>query len=184
LISFLLFFQGCTYRTITDYEKCTSEDLFFELKDNLDIYLIDDSMATYKYSSMNFPNNEHYICIGENDECKKEFTGSYYQGWRIIPVPSKIFHLTGKYKINEPNFILGAFAPTTSALQIEINNTKAWISVYELENMDNFKKSTTKSIQELNKNRKPKVDWNDWMTIFECPNPNVKEIDWKLSWFN
>ena len=50
LISFLLFFQGCTYRTITDYEKCTSEDLFFELKDNLDIYLIDDSMATYKYS--------------------------------------------------------------------------------------------------------------------------------------
>ena len=148
------------------------------------MYLIDDSMATNKYSTMNFPNNEHYVCIGKYKECEEKFSGSYYQNWKLIPISSKIFHLTGKYKINKPNLILGAFAPTTSALQIEINNTKAWISVYELEDMDNFKKSTVKSIQELNKNRKPRVDWNDWMTTFECPNPNVKEIDWELIWFN
>ncbi len=180
----ILLLQGCTYRTITDYENCVSGDLFFELKDNLNIYLIDDSMATYKYTSMNFPSNEHYICIGENDECKKEFTGSYYQDWKIIPIPSKIFRLTGKYKINEPNFILGAFVSTTSALQIDINNTKAWISVYEIEDMDKFKKSTTKSIQELNKNRKPRVDWNDWMTEFQCPNTDVKKSSWELIWFD
>ena len=42
----------------------------------------------------------------------------------------------------------------------------------------------SKNIQELNKNRKLTTDWNDGMTKFECPNPNVKEIDSKKIWFN
>jgi hypothetical protein len=40
--------------------------------------------------------------------------------------------LTGRYKTNEPNFILAAFAPDTSALQIEINGIKVWLLAYQL----------------------------------------------------
>jgi len=92
--------------------------------------------------------------------------------------------MTGRYKTNKPNFILGAFVSDTSAFQIEINQTKAWVSVYELNDKENFKKSSEKSIQKLNRNRKLATDWNDWMTIFECPNPNVKKDDWDLIWYN
>ena len=185
LLIFILFIlQGCTYRVVTDYEDCVSEELYFELKDNLNIYLIDDSKGTYKYSSMNLPKNEYYICIGTKDTCIKEYTGQYYQDWKIIPIPTKSFHLTGRYKTNKPNFILGAFVSDTSAFQIEINQTKAWVSIYELNDIENFKKSSEKSIQKLNRNRKLATDWNDWMTIFECPNPNVKKDDWNLIWYN
>ena len=186
LIIFILFIlQGCTYRVITDYEDCATEKLYFELKDNLNMYLIDDSNGIYKYSSMNFPKNEYYVCIGTEDRCVEEYKGQYYQGWKIIPISSKGFYLTGRYKTNKPNFILGAFVSETSALQIEINQTtKSWISVYELNDKANFKKSSEKSILKLNRNRKLATDWNDWMTIFECPNPNVKEVDWNLIWFH
>ena len=185
LLIFIVFtLQGCTNRVITDYENCVSEELTFEFKDNLNLYLIDDSKGTYKYSSMNFLEGEHYLCIGEKNECIREYTGQYYQGWKLIPVLSKNFHLTGKYKTNEPNAILGAFAPDTDALQIEIDGIKAWLSVYELKDTSNLKKSSTKSIQELNKNRKLATDWNDWMTIFECPNPNVQKKKWERIWFD
>jgi len=132
---------------------------------------------------MNFVKGEHYLCIGEGDECIRNYTGQYYQGWKLIPVLSKPFHLTGKYKTKKPNFILGAFAPETSALQIEINGKKVWLSDYEL-NESNLKKSSLESIKALNKNRKLSTDWNDWMTEFECPSPNVKETDWELIWFD
>jgi hypothetical protein len=179
----ILTFQSCTYRVITDYEDCISEKLLFELKDDKNLFIIDDSRGTYKYSSMNFPKNEYFVCISEKNGCIKEHSGYYQEGWKIIPVSSKSFHLTGKYKINKPNVILGAFASEYSALQIDINGTKAWIAVYELYDASNFKKSSQDSIIRLNKNRKLTTDWYDMMGAFECPNPNVKESDWKIIWF-
>ena len=126
LIFSIFILQGCTSSIETDYENCVSKELIFEFKDNIKLYIIDDSKGIYKYSSMNFPKGEHYLylCSNEEDECRREYTGQYYQGWKLIKIESKPFHLTGKYKTNEPNLILGAFAPSTSALQIEINGIK------------------------------------------------------------
>lgn len=185
LLLLILTLQGCTYRIVTDYENCVSKELIFEFKDNIKLYIIDDSKATYKYSSMNFPKGEHYLflCSDEENKCIKEYSGQYYQGWELIKVESKPFYLTGRYKTNEPNFILGAFAPDTSALQIEIGGIKAWLSEYDLD-INNMKKSSANSIKELNKNRKLSTDWNDWMTKFECPNIDVKKSSWELIWFN
>ena len=50
--------------------------------------------------------------------------------------------------------------------------------------MSNFKKLSDENIQELNKNRKLATDGNDWMTIFECPNSNVKKKKWERVWFD
>lgn len=185
LLLLILTLQGCTYRIVTDYENCVSKELIFEFKDNIKLYIIDDSKATYKYSSMNFPKGEYYLdlCLDKEDECIKKYSGEYYQGWKLIKVESKPFHLTGRYKINEPNFILGAFASKTTALQIEIGDIKAWLSEHDLD-IDDMKKSSANSIQELNRNRKLHTDWNDWMTEFKCPNTDVKESSWKLIWFN
>lgn len=185
LLLLILTLQGCTYRIVTDYENCVSKELIFEFKDNIKLYIIDDSKATYKYSSMNFLKGEHYLylCSDEEDKCIKEYSGQYYQGWKLIKVESKPFHLTGRYKINKPNFILGAFASKTSALQIEIGDIKAWLPEYDF-NIKNMKESSTNSIKELNKNRKLSTDWNDWMTEFKCPNSDVKESSWELIWFN
>lgn len=183
LIFFILILQGCTYSIVTDYDNCVSKELVFEFKDNLKLYIIDDSKGIYKYSSMNFPEGEHYLhlCSDEEDKCEREYSGQYYQGWKLIKIQSKPFHLTGRYKVNEPNFILGAFAPETSALQIEIDGIKVWLSDYELDE-SNLKKSSANSIKELNKNRKLSTDWNDWMTEFQCPNTDVKESSWELIW--
>ncbi len=81
---------------------------------------------------MNFPKGEHYLylCSGEEDECIREYSGKYYHGQKLIKVQSKPSHLTGRYKTNEPNFILAAFEPDTSALQIEINGIKVWLLAY------------------------------------------------------
>ena len=183
LIFIVLTLQGCINRTITDYENCVSEELTFEFKDKIGIYIIDDSEGKNKYSSMNFPKGEYYLCVKEGMRCLN-FSGEYYEGWNIIHVKSKTIQLTGKYKTNKPNGILSAFAPDTEALQVVIDGNKAWISVYELEDVANFKKSSDKSIQELNKNRKLATDWNDWMTIFECPNPNVLKKKSERIWFD
>ena len=183
---FLIFtLQGCTYRIVTDYENCVSEKLIFEFKENTKLYIIDDSKATYKYSSMNFPKGEYYLylCSDKEDECLKKYSGQYYKGWNLIKVESKPFYLTGRYKINKPNLILGAFVPETSALQIKIGDIKAWVSEYDLD-INNMKKSSANSIDKLNKNRKPRTDWNDWMTKFECPNIDTKESSWELIWFD
>ncbi len=73
IIFLILNLQGCTYRIVTDYENCVSKELIFEFKDNIKLYIIDDSKARYKYSSMNFPKGEHYLylCSDEEDECLK-----------------------------------------------------------------------------------------------------------------
>lgn len=134
---------------------------------------------------MNLPEGEHYLylCSNEEDACIREYSGQYYQGWKLIKIQSKPFHLTGRYKTKEPNFILGAFAPKTSALQIEIDGIKVWLAEYKL-SASKLKSSSANSIKELNKNRKLSTDWNDWMTEFQCPNTDVKESDWELIWFN
>lgn len=177
LICSILILQGCTYRIITDYKNCVSEDLVFEFKDNLKLYIIDDTNAEYKYSSMNLPKGEHYLCVGEEDECIKEFSSEYYN---LIPIESKPFHLTGTYKVNRPNIILGAFVSETSAIQIEINGIKTWVALYELDE-DNLKKSSEESLKKLNKNTKV---LNGWHKVFECPNTDVKKDDWELVFFN
>lgn len=178
----ILTLQGCTYSIVTDYENCVSKELIFEFKDNIKLYAIDDSKATHKYSSMNFPKGEHYLylCSDEEDKCIKKYSRQYYQGLELIKVESKPFHLTGRYKTNEPNFILGAFAPDTSALQIEIGDIKAWLAEYDLDIRD-IKSSSASSIKELNNNRKLS---NTWITEFECPNTDVKESSWELIWFD
>lgn len=181
---FLIFLlQGCTYRKITDYENCVSSELTFEFKDDINLYIIDDSNGEYKYSSMNFPNKQYYlfICSDDEDTCKREYSGQYYQGWKLIKIKSTPFYLTGKYKINQPQSLLSAFAPKTSALQIYINGTYTWVSDNELNDI-NLKNISKNSIKELHKNRRLTTDWNDWMTEFQCPNPNVKEIDTELIW--
>ena len=184
LLTFLIFtLHGCIYRVISDYEDCVSENLTFEFKDNIKLYIVDDSNARYKYSSMNFPKGEHYLylCSDEEDECLNEFSGPYYRGWKLIRVESKPFHLTGRYKIDKPNLILGAFAPETSALQIKMGDITAWVSVYVFD-MDYMKESSASSVEELNKNRKPRTDWNNRMTKFECPNSDAKESSWEVFW--
>ena len=183
LIIMVLSLQGCTNRVITDYENCVPEGLTFELRDDLGVFIIDDSEGENKYSSMNFPEGEYYLCIKEGMGCAKSY-GEYSEGWSMIYLKSRTIRLTGRYKTNKPNAVLGAFAPDTFALQVEIEDKKAWVSISEFRDMSNFKESSTKNIQELNKNRKLTTDWNDWMTKFECPNPNVKEIDSKKIWFN
>ena len=178
--------HGCAYSIVTDYENCVSKELIFEFKENLKLYSIDDSKGKHKYSSMNLPQGEHhlYICSEEEDQCLKEYSGRYYyQGWRLIKINSKLFHLTGRYKKNEPNIILGMFAPSTSALQIEINGENIWLSDYELD-INNLTQSSLKSIKQLNENRKLQTDWNDYMTEFQCPNKDVRENSWKLIWRN
>ncbi len=170
--------QGCNSRVITDYDKCIFEKLYFEFKDDLNIYLIDDSKGKNRYSNMNFKKGEDYICIGKKDTCIKDFKGAYYKGWKILPLASKRFYLTGKYKISKP---FSLFMSETSALQIDINHTKAWISIYEINDKTNFKKSSLTSIQKLNKLR---GEHPKWMTIFKCPNPNVKKVGWDLILFD
>ena len=77
LLILILTLQGSTYRIVTDYEDCVSKKFIFEFKDNINIYIIDDSEATYKYSSINFPKGEHYLflCSDEEDKCIKEYSG-------------------------------------------------------------------------------------------------------------
>lgn len=183
LIIMLLVFQGCTNRVITDYDNCVPEGLTFELKDDLGVFIIDDSEGKNKYSSMNFPEGEYYLCIEEGMGCAKSY-GEYSKGWSMIYLKSRTIRLTGRYKTNKPNAILGAFAPDTFALQVEIADKKAWVSVREFKDMSKFKESSRKSIQELNKNRKLTTDWNDWMTKFECPNLDSKEVGSKKIWFD
>jgi hypothetical protein len=179
----VLSFQGCTNRTITDYENCVLDGLTFELKDEIKVFVIDDLEGKNKYSSMNFPKGEYYLCIKKGMDCAIGY-GEYSRGWSMIYLKSKTIRLTGRYKTNVPNAVLGAFAPDTFAFQVEIEDRKAWVSVNEFEDMSNFKESSAKNIQELNKNRKLTTDWNDWMTKFECPNPNVKEVDSEKIWFD
>lgn len=183
LLIFSIFtLQGC-FSTVTDYENCVSEELIFEFKDDLQLYIIDDSEGTNKYTSMTFPKGEHYLCIGKDDACIDAYkdysdTYKYHQGWKLIPVPSKPFHLTGKYKTNKPNSILGTFAPDTSALQAEIDGTKVWLSLHEFDNSDH-KQSVEESIEKLKRNSEL---LNGWHLVFECPNTDVKEVNSELIW--
>jgi hypothetical protein len=180
LLFLVLFLQGCTYSKITDYSNCVSKDLTFEFKDDLSLFIIDDSKGENKYSSMNFPNDEHYICIGRGDQCVRDHKGLYYKGWKLIPLRSEPFHLTSRYKTNVPNSILGIFAPDTSALQAEIAGKNVWLPVYVLDEY-HLKKSSTESIRALNKNTRM---LNGRIPIFECPNENVKEDGSEKVWFN
>ncbi len=184
LIYSIFTLQGCTYSTVTDYENCVSEELIFEFKDDLQLYIIDDSEGKNKYTSMTFPEGEHYLCIGKENTCINAYkdysdTYKYHQGWKLISVPSRPFHLTGKYKTNKPNSILGIFEHA-SALQIELNGIKVWLSDYQLDD-SNLKESSAKNITKLNKNSKM---INEWMSVFECPNIDVKEINSEIIWFN
>jgi len=174
----IIILQGCTYRTVTDYKNCVSKELIFEFKENLKIYIIDDSSGKHKYSSMNFPNGEHYLCVGEGDECIQSYKEK--EDWNLIPLQSKSFHLTGNYKTNVPNTILGAFVPKTSALQAEIDGTKVWLSLHQFDN-SNHKLSIKESIERLKENSEL---LNGWHLVFECPNTSVKEVDRTLIWFH
>lgn len=168
LLVLIFSFYGCS-RTITDYENCVSEELHFEFKNELNLYIVDDSKGKYKYSSMNFPKGEYYLSF------KKE-NGVYYSGWKFIPIKSKSFYLTGKYKIDKPNFILSYVLDSSSSLQIDINNTKTWISPYEL-SKETLKKSYMNNREKLYKNTKNKYGFK-----FKCPNEDVKENDWHIFW--
>jgi len=174
----LLSMQGCVYRVITDYDNCVPNALVLEFKKNLNLYIIDDSKGQNKYSSMNFTNGEYYLCIEEEDECTQNYNGAYYQGWKIVPLSAKSFRFTGLYKTNKPNFLLGAFVSESSALQIEINGTKAWLSSYELDK-SNIKKKSFKNLEKLHANS---IKINDYISVFECSNANVEERDWTLVW--
>jgi len=179
----VLAFQGCTNRTITDYENCVPAGLTFELKDEIKVFVIDDSEGKNKYSSMNFPKGEYYLCIKEGMGCAYDY-GEFSKGWSMIYLKSKTIRLTGRYKTNVPNAVLGAFAPDTFALQVEIEDRKAWVSVSDLRDMSDLKETSEneKSIQELNKNRKSISDLHDWMTKFECPNQDVKKKGSEKIW--
>lgn len=178
LLIMVLAFQGCTNRTITDYENCAPAGLTFEFKDEIGIFVIDDSEGKNKYSSMNFPKGEYYLCIKEGLRCANSY-GEYSEGWSTIYLKSKTIRLTGRYKASKPNAVLGAFAPDTFALQVKVEDRKAWVSVSDLRSMSDLKETSAneKSIQELNKNRKSISDLHDLTTKFECPNPDVIKKD-------
>lgn len=175
----VLSFQGCTYRIVTDYSECVSSELTFEFKEDLNLFLIDDSDGEHKYSSMNLPKGEYYICVGEGDQCMKDYAGQYSRGWKLIPIHPEPFHLTGKYKTNVPNLILGAFASETEALQANIAGKNVWLPVYVLDERK-LGASSKESINALNKNT---TLINGWLPDFKCPNTDVKEEGWELVWF-
>lgn len=171
LISSLLVFTGCTDRTITDYDNCVPDGLTIEFKDEIGMAIIDDSEGENKYSTMNFPKGEYYLCVREGDGCLF-FSGEYYEGWNIIRLKSKTIKLTGKYKTNKPHGINSAFNSDSGALQVLIEGRKAWISESYIDETD-VKESSIEVIKEIRKNSSSP---DELAFYFKCPNTDVKEI--------
>lgn len=168
----ILFFQGCAYRIITDYENCVSPKLTFEFEVDVKLCIIDDSQTERKYSSMNFPDEEYYLSTGNGCD------GHGNVGIKYIPMHTQAFHLTGKYKVNRPKALLGAIISDTAALQADFNGTKVWISPQHLVYTDH-KEYAENSIKALTEKSE---FYNGWHLIFECPNTDVKEVGWMSRW--
>ena len=159
--STLFFFQGCAYRIITDYDSCVPQNLTFQFKDRYALYIIDDSKVDRKYSSMNFEKGEYYICLDKSDS-SNYICGMLRSDYNLIPLKNQPFHLTGKYKYNDPNLILGIAVSDSHALQADFNGTLVWISIYNLANKHDHKEYTHKNIDYIFKE-------SDYYRDFECP---------------
>lgn len=164
--STLFFFQGCAYRIITDYDNCVPQNLTFEFKDKYALYIVDDGNAENppeRYTSMNFEKGEHYICLDRQiDSPNYVCAGMSRSEYNLIRLENQAFHLTGKYKYNDPNLILGLAVSDSHALQADFNGTIVWIGDYELADKHNHKEYTHKNIDYIFKESSSHRD-------FECP---------------
>lgn len=164
-IGVLLVFQGCAYRVITDYDNCVPQNLTFEFKDKYALYIIDDGNAEnppQRYTSMNFEKGEHYICIDSSNSSDSVCGGTSKSEYNVIRLKNQPFHLTGKYKHNDPNLILGLAVSDSHALQADFNGTIVWISIGRLAYKHDHKEYTHKNIDYIFKESSNHRD-------FECP---------------
>lgn len=165
-IGVLLLFQGCAYRIITDYDNCVPQDLTFEFKDKYALYIIDDGNAEnppQRYTSMNFEKGEHFICIDYGSDSSDHVCGGTPKSeFNVIRLKNQPFHLTGKYKYNDPNLILGIAVSDSHALQADFNGTLVWISTSTFAFKYEHKEYTHKNIDYIFKESNSDRD-------FECP---------------
>ncbi|AZV46164.1 hypothetical protein C3L23_02425 [Nautilia sp. PV-1] len=131
LLFISLFFTGCKIDTYHN-SNCNGKYTF---ANNVYLYKIDDKTALNHYSDTNFPKDEYflYVCNDNKKICDNKFKGFYYQGWKITEIKNHHFKLTGKYVITTPFLLDKLFVPKTRDVQIEIDNKKYWISDYTLE---------------------------------------------------
>lgn len=180
--SLLLLFQGCAYRIITDYDNCVPQNLTFEFKDKYALYIIDDSNIDTphgRYSSMNFEKGEYYICLDKQIDSPNYVCGGMHKSeYNLIPLKNQPFHLTGKYKYNDPNLILGIAVSDSHALQADFNGTIVWISAYTVADKDNQKEHTHKNIDDLFKDST--FTYYGSLDDFECPlNSRFTDFEFK-----
>jgi hypothetical protein len=152
LLVMLISIEGCGYRSMGTYQANYPETLLFEFKDEIELYMVDDSSVTskyQKYSRQNFPKGEYYLHL------KTLHTWSNFESlnkkYHMVKVKSTPFYFTGKYKTIEPFLIFGTFVNSSIAFQIHIGGVNTWISEYDLDS-ETLKKSSWITLSKISGN--------------------------------
>ncbi|PNX50535.1 MAG: hypothetical protein BV458_13040 [Thermoplasmata archaeon M9B2D] len=172
----MVLLQGCIHTVVTEYDNCVP-NMTLEVPPDLPIYFLDDRNAKNSPSST-LEDGKYYLSIGKDAEYDIKHS-QYYEGWKVIKVKTDTVKLTGRMKKSSPKMLKSMFVDECVSLEAILDGQIVWITPLKLKHKFASIDSNKEKIEIIFSATPKKFPA---AIHYICPNPEVKEADWHISW--